>query len=271
MTGTSRKDIPVNLNEDFYKEAQTIRNKLLMWRFRNYNKIDVGKSFDFGDEYIEPRVRQIVSGLIPLFREKNQEETFKSFVLRHQKTVIEERQNSFDGAIVGAIHSLWNKGVEDISSTDIIQEGQLTDNKGEPLKPRALTSRLKSLGFGGAGVKKVGGITKRTIPIDVEKLNSLFQKYGYEGYEGYGCNGEGQDGVVGLKNVHNDDDSGNHNNRNDRNSVTVQNHPRNWVKAPKSFFGKCSYGCGGGEKQLLYAMSGVEVAHGCEECWRSFV
>jgi len=41
MKGTTREDIPVNLDDDFFIEAEGLRNKLLMWRFKNYYKIDL--------------------------------------------------------------------------------------------------------------------------------------------------------------------------------------------------------------------------------------
>lgn len=179
MSGTSRKDILRNLNDDFKREALEIRNMLLMWRFRNYHAIqpNVEGGFDLGD--LEPRVEQIVTSFVSLFsKDAKQMELFKEFIKKHQEELIEERQNSFAGSVVLALHSLLEQKNNCISAWDIIVEGQLTDAKGELLKPRALTSTLKSFGFGKNEIKRVGDKTKRCIPLDQNHLNLLFKRYG---------------------------------------------------------------------------------------------
>ena len=69
MTGTSRKDIPPNIDEDFNAEADIIRNKLLLWRFRNYQKIDPRAGKDIDLSFLEPRLRQVNTGFLALFVE----------------------------------------------------------------------------------------------------------------------------------------------------------------------------------------------------------
>ena len=180
MKVTNRMDIPLNLNDKFWDESLILRNKLLLWRFRNYHKInpDVDVDFDLGD--LEPRVRQIVTSFISLFSNNiDQMEQFKVFIINHQDNLIEERRNSFLGAVVGAIHSLIEKDEIEISNHDIIEEGKLTDMKGDPMHPRSLTRILRGLGFEKTEIKKVGLHTKRCIPIDLDFLWNLFKRYGY--------------------------------------------------------------------------------------------
>jgi len=58
MMGTNRKDIPVNLTNGFFKDAEHIRNMLLMWRFKHYNIIDPDKEIKIdGFDELEPRLR----------------------------------------------------------------------------------------------------------------------------------------------------------------------------------------------------------------------
>ena len=66
MTGTMRRDIPFNINQSFWEEREKICNKLLMWRFKNFDKINLDCKINF-DIHIEPRVQQVVSSLYPLF------------------------------------------------------------------------------------------------------------------------------------------------------------------------------------------------------------
>lgn len=181
MTGTMRDDIPWNINKKFWEETESIRNKLLMWRFKNYLKIDPEKEIDFDLGELEPRVKQIVNSFINLFSDdKEQLEKFRIFIVKHQDNLIDERRNSWAGSVVGAIHELIKAEKTNISSQDIIEMGSLTSFKGEPLKPRGLASTLKSLGFEKTIVKKVEGFSKRIIPLNEKHLIKLFKRYGYE-------------------------------------------------------------------------------------------
>ncbi len=179
MTGTNRKDIPRNLNDIFFTEAQMLRNKLLMWRFKNYYKIkpDITPDFDFGD--LEPRVEQIVTSFITLFSEDaKQMEIFKKFVLKHQEQLIQERQSTWEGSIIIAIHDLIEEGKGDISYKDIVEKAGLTDRKGNQLSPRALSKPLKSLGFEQPIPTRIGDKTKKILALNQEHLDTLFKRYG---------------------------------------------------------------------------------------------
>ena len=181
MTGTIRKDIKWNLNKEFWDEALHLRNKLLLWRLKNYYKIDPDKEIDFDLGDIEPRVQQIVNSFVTLFSEnKKQLDSFKEFIKRYQEELIEERQNSWDGTIVGGIHQLLNNGMTEITATDIINTKQITNNKGAFINPRSLSSSLRSLGFNKLKPKKVEGKTKKCIPLERNHLEQLFKRYGYQ-------------------------------------------------------------------------------------------
>lgn len=176
---TERRDIGLNLNDDFFATTLGLRNKLLMWRFRNYFEIDKKVDFDLGD--IEPRVKQIVGCYIALFsNDENQMQDFKKYIQSYQEELIVERQSSFDGGIVEAIHKLLNRGIMDFDSKEIVMEGQLKNRSGNMISPRSLTSSLKSLGFKKSEPKRVNNGTKRCIPIYPTHINKLFKRYGFE-------------------------------------------------------------------------------------------
>ena len=182
MVGTQRKDIKWNLTARFWKQTEQIRNKLLMWRFRNYFKINPDKESDLDLGELEPRVQQIVASFISLFGEnKKQLQQFKEYILNYQGDLIEERRDSFSGIVVNAIHSLVEDGWEDISSKDIIERGQIFNKSGHLISPRGLSSTLKALGFGKAKQQRIDGKNKRSIPINKEHLGHLFKRYGCNG------------------------------------------------------------------------------------------
>jgi hypothetical protein len=57
---TLRSDIPTQLPAQFHAEALELRNRLLMWRFRNYREVGPDQSHLQG---LEPRAAQIASAL----------------------------------------------------------------------------------------------------------------------------------------------------------------------------------------------------------------
>jgi len=182
MTGTSRDDIPFNLNNDFWNDSKIIRNKLLMWRFRNYDKIKpFNNVFPKELSHIEPRLKQTFSSFISLFKHDNEQlSVFKNFIIKYQDELIDERRNSFDGLIILGIFKLLERGVVDFDIKDIIESGNITDFRGNLVKSRSISSRIKAFGFGKNIVRRVGDSTKRCVNLNSVLLSNLFKRYGYD-------------------------------------------------------------------------------------------
>jgi hypothetical protein len=221
MKGTRRKDINVNINQSFWDDAKIIRNKLLMYRFKMYYNIDpdMELEFDIGD--IEPRVKQIVKSFISLFsNDQEQLEKFKKFITQYQSQLIEERRDTMEGQIVGAIIELIEDGVIHFAAKDIIEKGNFTNKEGtKPMQPRAITKWLKALALHEIKVMKIEGKPKRVIKINPNHLENLCKRYGY-GVTVVTVLCESCDSNISenlsLSPPH-------HNNRNNRNSVTNEN------------------------------------------------
>lgn len=75
--GNIRKNIPINLPDVYKTEADSLRNKLLMFRFKNWHKINPDKAIDI--DVSENRIAQIYRPLLVL---ANDEET-KSIITRY--------------------------------------------------------------------------------------------------------------------------------------------------------------------------------------------
>ncbi len=99
--GKLRKDIPLRLSHNFYAEALELRNKLLMWRFKNYNKELV---FDDRDiEGVHPRLKQIVIPLMTLIDSEEMKQSLKEFVQKYNVELTADRGLSRESDIAFAI------------------------------------------------------------------------------------------------------------------------------------------------------------------------
>jgi len=173
MVETDRKDIPDVLPPEFYEEQERLRNKLLMFRLRNYKTFDTTKIYqiDLGD--VEPRLRQATRSFAALFSAiPSMMDEFKKFLREYNRELVEERSETLEGMIVATIFSLKKDGGnEKISSSDIVAKLQ-TDYGIKDITPQSVGKRLKSLGI---ERKKEGD--KRCIIWDDKLMNKLAKRY----------------------------------------------------------------------------------------------
>ncbi len=102
--GTLRKDIPRRLPDEFYDQAKVIRNKLLMWRFRNYF---IPTTYDENlIEDVTPRLQQIAIPLLSIIETVEMKERLKTFVKNYNQELIADRGLSRESEIVFAILKL---------------------------------------------------------------------------------------------------------------------------------------------------------------------
>lgn len=188
MKMTPRRDVPVDLTEKFFKKREELQNKLLMYRFKNWDKIETDTliNIDFGN--IMPRIKQSFAPFAVLFQyDKEKLRNFIIYTKGYNNKVIEENATSFDGQIFNAYIDLYDKhkieqqGLEDyhnphITSTDI--KNYLVDDGWSEDKIRASTigRRLKSLGFETKAMK-ISGKTKKVLQIDDDLLQNLISRY----------------------------------------------------------------------------------------------
>jgi hypothetical protein len=186
---TSRKDIPIDLNKKFFEKRKELQNKLLLYRFRNHEHMEIDESLniDFGN--IIPRVKQSFSSFVVLFQ-YNQERlnNFIRYVKEYNKEVVEENASSFDGQIFNAYMELLNYHTDEqqsfddykpdhITSSDI--KNKLVENgwSEEKLHASTIGRHLKSLGFK-TKPTKIAGKTKKVLEVDDELYKNLVSRYG---------------------------------------------------------------------------------------------
>lgn len=188
MKMTSKKNVPHDLTDEFYRKQDELQRKLLMYRFKNINEIkpDESVKIDFGN--IMPRIRQTLAPFTVLFQ--HNEERLKAFVkyaMDYNTSIIEENSQSFDGQLVNfymdaieqknmSVDTLDDYGKTEISVSDI-KELMLNDGwKDESIKVSTIGRHYKALGFK-THVVRLGTKTKRILSIDDDDLNVLKMKY----------------------------------------------------------------------------------------------
>jgi hypothetical protein len=171
MRQTMRKDIPVVLPKEFYEEQTKLRNKLLLWRFKNYYTVRFDKVLDLD---VEPRLKQVTQCLIGLFDEKTLAD-FKVFLLEYQNQLIEKRADSFDGQIANAVLELYGEKI--IQPSDIAKH--VSEIEGFEVNSRTIGKHLRSLGINVSKPKRVPDKDKpcRCIELTEEQFSQLRSRY----------------------------------------------------------------------------------------------
>jgi DNA polymerase I-like protein with 3'-5' exonuclease and polymerase domains len=114
---THRKDIQLRLSDAMLREAESLRNKLTLWRLRNWHR-NFEADLDRAEEElkthgIEPRYIQIGIPLYALLQDESLKSEFVEMLKTRDEADAEERHESLDGQIVGVLHDLLFETAED--------------------------------------------------------------------------------------------------------------------------------------------------------------
>lgn len=188
MQMTNRHDVPTDLTSKFFKERSILQNKLLMYRFKNWNTIkpDESVNIDFGN--IQPRIKQSFSPFTVLFQYNGGRlKSFIKYTQEYNKKIVEENSTSFDGQIFNAYVELLEQHEKNQDSLDDYHIPQFTSSdirqflidagwKDDKIRASTIGKRLKSLGFE-VNHMKIEGKTKRILKISDDKFKNLSSRY----------------------------------------------------------------------------------------------
>lgn len=119
--GKLRADIPRTLEESFYSKAETIRNKLLMWRLKNYF-LPLEKRTEI-IEGIHPRLNQIVIPLLSIIKDEAIRNHLKTFIVKYNTDLVADRGLSWESDIVFSILKLeYENGANEVTVKQITDE-----------------------------------------------------------------------------------------------------------------------------------------------------
>jgi len=172
-----REDIPINLPEDFEKETTSLRNKLLMWRFRNFK--NSGLRRETIDKTLEPRLNQIIMPLLSIIKDDELKNELKGFVKEYNKQLVVDRGMSLESEILEAILTILNASYSEPTIKHIAETYNANQtNEKDKLNP-----------------KRVGSIIRKNLKLkprrtdegfvvseieNKEKLSFLKKKFGIE-------------------------------------------------------------------------------------------
>jgi hypothetical protein len=99
-----RDDIPINLTVEYQRQALAIRNKLLMFRFRNFGKRAVDPSLV--DRTIEPRLSQIFVPLMSVIEDAEARQALRQVAREYHKELVADRGMDLEAQVLEVIHDL---------------------------------------------------------------------------------------------------------------------------------------------------------------------
>lgn len=99
-----RDDIPINLPSGYKAEALILRNKLLLFRFRNLNRRLPLPSLV--DKSLEPRLNQIFVPLLSIIDDSNAQDRLRDAARQCQRELVSERGQSTEAQVLEVIQEL---------------------------------------------------------------------------------------------------------------------------------------------------------------------
>ena len=99
-----REDIPINLPQLYKQESLELRNKLLMFRFRNFGKKEVNSLLV--DRSIEPRLTQIFVPLLSVIEDERARDDLRNLAKEYHKELVADRGMDTEAQVLEIIQEL---------------------------------------------------------------------------------------------------------------------------------------------------------------------
>ena len=170
----NKRKVPLYRLGEFLKEAQVIRNKLLLWRLRNYCKLNL-EEIKMGYEELQSfdgRVQQVITPIYHLADEETKAKIIEFAEVQEAETK-KERAESLEGFIFQCILD----GTFALTAiTNEINNAGLTNRKITEKKVAALVRKVFQF-----SIKRLGHENVNTVITDGqdEKIEELCQYFGY--------------------------------------------------------------------------------------------
>jgi hypothetical protein len=111
--GRLRGDVPINLPQEYADEAFMLRNKLLLYRLRNYSQVAIDPSVI--DRTLEPRLNQIFVPLMSIVRDSTFKDELATVARELQTALIASRGFDLETQLLEVIHDLLERNTRPMS------------------------------------------------------------------------------------------------------------------------------------------------------------
>jgi len=170
-----RDDVPINLPPAHKEEALALRNKLLLFRFRNFHKGEPTESLV--DRSIEPRLNQVFVPLLSIIEDEKARADLQELARKYHSELVADRSLDMEAQVLEIIRDSLARGEERLSVKDITD--WFIDRYGTDYE-RKITSKW----IGNIIRKKLLLKTQKSHgvfvipPSEEPKLASLYERYG---------------------------------------------------------------------------------------------
>lgn len=160
-----RGDIPLNLTALYQREALAIRNKLLMFRIRNFGRRAIDPTL--ADRSIEPRLSQIFVPLLSVIDDAEAQQALREVAREYHRELVADRGMDMEAQVLEIIQELRDSPYADSISIKEIAE-RMADRYGDDFE-RKVTPHW------------IGYVVRRKLGLKTEKHHGIYVVAASEG------------------------------------------------------------------------------------------
>ncbi len=176
-----RDDIPISLGESHKEEARRLRNKLLLFRFRNLRKVRTPETNI--DRAIEPRLNQIFAPLFSIIDDPKAREGLQGLARRYARELVSDRGMETEAQLLEVIRDLAVSAADGRLTVKEIT-GLFADRHADDYERKVTAKWVGSLLRKKLGLKPWKSNGAFVISAsDSPKLDHLYEKYGIQEVE----------------------------------------------------------------------------------------
>lgn len=162
----TREDVPRNLpRHQFDTESLALRNKLLLWRFRNWHAVELDERLAV--EGIEDRSNQIAVPLLSIVRDASARATIVSLLRGVQREIQTQKADSWAGQIVEYLAYQWTESADEVPVKNVTLHLNGLTAEAQDIAVDKLRRPLTS--------QKVGRIVREELGLGTVRRGGIYQ------------------------------------------------------------------------------------------------
>ena len=182
MKKTRRKNIPINLTRAFFKEETELRNKLLMFRFRNWEQVNADNILKTELPETDRRLQQMMAPFAVTFHEFPKIiGDLNEFMIGYYDKQVEYASGTVNGGIVKAMLEMFVECKIQITSSDILSKMKELGYETGYLRDNTIGKKRKGLGVEAKQMvfrdNKGKSVSKMSIIWDKDLMEALMKQY----------------------------------------------------------------------------------------------